>query len=512
MTGLTTPPMDSEDHADITGLARRGLMSLGGSAVSAIVNLLVIVVVTRGVGQSIAGQLFSATSLFVVLESVGALGTATGLVYFIARVRAQNRQSLVASLIGRALRVVVPFAICMGGGLFVLADPLKGLMGADTGDNLAALFIRLIAIFLPCAIVYDALIAATQGFHTMTPTVVLERLARPISQLVLLLAATMLGLGWTLPIAWAGPYLVVLGLVVLAVRRLMAGDKKLDTTTGPGIRPREFWTYTAPRGLASVAQLSLQRLDIVLVAALVGAEAAAIYTAATRFVVLGQLGSQAVSLAVQPKFSELLARGDLETTRHVYQTSTAWVIAVTWPIHLVVAVLAPFVLQLFGHGYQSGTWVVIILAASMLVATGCGMVTMLLVMAGRTRANLFNVLVALGTNLGLNFLLIPYWGIEGAAIAWATAIVLANLLPLYQIHRGLGLSPFSRASGLVAGMAIATLCLFPALGWFFGSEVTVVVLAAVGLIAYACGIWKLRRTLELEALVGSVQARLRRRR
>src|SRR5699024_4931271 len=155
----------------------------------------------------------------------------------------------------------------------------------------------------------------------------------------------------------------------------------------------------------------------------------------------------AVSLAVQPKFSELIARGDLETTRHVYQTSTAWVIAATWPIHLSVAVLAPFVLQLFGNGYQSGTWVVVILAASMLIATGCGMVTMLLVMAGRTRANLFNVLVALGTNLGLNFLLIPHWGIEGAAVAWATAIILANMLPLYQIHHGLGLSPFSRASG-----------------------------------------------------------------
>src|SRR5699024_2548679 len=133
----------------------------------------------------------------------------------------------------------------------------------------------------------------------------------------------------------------------------------------------------------------------------------------------GQLGSQAVSLAVQPKFSELLARGDLATTQRVYRISTAWIIAVTWPIHLLVAVLAPVVLGIFGDGYESGLWVVVTLAGSMLIATGCGMVTRLLLMAGNTSANLFNVLVALSTNIGMNMLLIPIWGIEGAGAAWA---------------------------------------------------------------------------------------------
>ena len=132
-----------------------------------------------------------------------------------------------------------------------------------------------------------------------------------------------------------------------------------------------------------------------LVALYLGAAPAAVYTAATRFVVLGQLGSQAVALAVQPKLAELMAHEELPATRRVYKTSTAWVVAVTWPVHLVVAMFSPLLMQVFGHGYGEGQPVIVVLACAMLLATACGMVTMLLLMSGRSRENLLNVVVAL---------------------------------------------------------------------------------------------------------------------
>ena len=41
-----------------------------------------------------------------------------------------------------------------------------------------------------------------------------------------------------------------------------------------------FWSFTLPRGLAAIAQIALQRLDILLVAGMRGPAAAAVYTAA----------------------------------------------------------------------------------------------------------------------------------------------------------------------------------------------------------------------------------------
>lgn len=448
-----------------------------------------------------AGYLFSATSIFLIAESLCALGTVTGLVYFIARIRALGRGDGVRDLARIAIPPVLIVSVTTALVLVVLA-PIIARGISSNGSSDAGLFIRLVAVFLPFATMCDVLIAGTQGFHTMTPTVLIEKVGRPVAQIVLLAWVSLAAASWALPLAWAAPYTACLLLVGASFRRLL---RQQHSSSGPWqrvIRPREFWRYSGPRGLAAVAQLSLQRLDIVLVAFYLGPANAAVYTAATRFVVLGQLGSQAVALAVQPKFSELLARQQLESARRVYKASTAWVMAVTWPIHLLVAVLAPVLIKLFGSGYDDGRDVIVILAGSMLVATGCGMVTMVLVMAGKTASNLINVAIALASNIGLNVILIPRLGITGAAIAWAVAIVLGNLLPLAQVSRSLGMNPFGLASCAVGGLALVSLGAIPSIGWVLGGGVVPLAsFTAIGVSTYLICLWWLRGVLELDGLL-----------
>ena len=79
-----------------------------------------------------------------------------------------------------------------------------------------------------------------------------------------------------------------------------------------------------------------------LVAVLLDLVSAAIYTAGTRFVALSQLGSNAVAMTAQPKLASLIALGDRPAARAVYEAATAWVVLVTWPVHLGVIALAPY--------------------------------------------------------------------------------------------------------------------------------------------------------------------------
>ncbi|WP_418276071.1 oligosaccharide flippase family protein [Isoptericola jiangsuensis] len=493
----------------MTGLARRGLLSLGGAAISAVANFLVIVVVARGFDQVTAGYLFSTTSFFVIAESLCALGTATGMVYFIARVRSLGKAHATRRLILMATRPVFVVSVVVAVAMFLSAPLVAGHLSSNgTADDEAVLFIRIAALFLPFATLFQLFVAASQGFHTMTPTVVLEKVGRPVLQLGGLALASALGLAWLLPVAWCGPYLLGVAIMAWWLVRLVRRDPAPSADDPPVVGRREFWRYTAPRGIASAAQLSLQRLDILLVAFLIGPGEAAVYTAATRFVVVGQLGSQAVALAVQPKFAQLLAQDDRSSASRVYRTTTAWVMAVTWPVHLLVAVLAPVVMEVFGPGYGRAWPVVVVLAGAMLFATSCGMVTMLLVMAGKTSWNLMNVGVALVLNVTLNLVLIPQIGILGAAFAWAAAIVVSNALPLVQVKRLLALDPFGRGSVLVAALAVLCFAAIPALGWFFdGSTIVLVVLVAAGAMLYVVGLWRLRRTLDLDDLVVSLRRR-----
>jgi O-antigen/teichoic acid export membrane protein len=152
----------------------------------------------------------------------------------------------------------------------------------------------------------------------------------------------------------------------------------------------------------------------------------------------------------------------------------------------------------FGEGYDVASDVVVILALTMLLATGCGPVDAVLLMSGRSWLSLANSSVTLALNVALNVALIPVHGIRGAAISWSVAIVVRNLLPLLQVRRYLGMWPVTRANVRLGLGALAC----------FGSVAAAVTvtdlpltadagLAALGGLGYAYGVWRWRDALGL---------------
>jgi len=230
---------------------------------------------------------------------------------------------------------------------------------------------------------------------------------------------------------------------------------------------------------------------------------------AGRFVVLIQLANQGISQSVQPRLAEALAVGDRSAANRLYQTATGWLVLVTWPICLLVMLFAPVYLRLFGAVYTRGTAVVVVLAGALLVATGCGMVDMVLAMAGRTSWNLANVLVALAVTVGLDVLLIPRYGALGAAIGLACAMVANNLLPLVQVARAAGLHPFGRGTRTAALLAVCCFGVLPRLVTAAAGAgpagLALAVAAAVP--AFAAGAWLLRGPLALDLFTISRRTR-----
>ena len=103
-----------------------------------------------------------------------------------------------------------------------------------------------------------------------------------------------------------------------------------------------------------------------------GPAEAAVYTAATRFLVAGQFGNQAISMAAQPRFTEMFAQGDRQAANRVYQATTAWLILLTWPFYLLAVCFGPQVMRCSGRSYQAGAGVIVILGLTMLWPPGAG--------------------------------------------------------------------------------------------------------------------------------------------
>jgi O-antigen/teichoic acid export membrane protein len=498
------PPTSHPGKTSVAAVARGGLANLFGAVVSAAANFGLVLVVARFVPPHYAGIYFSATSVFLILEMAGRLGADTGAVYFVARWRAIGQDWRIAPGLRIAFRPVVVVCVLAGIALFALAAQVADLLGDPSGQSIGLL--RLLAVTLPISAVYDVALGATRGFGLMRPTVLIEKIIRPLGQVAL--AGVVLTAGWRggLGMAWSVPYLAGWVGALWMLRRALHAHQP---TTSPPAQPasptitREFWSFTLPRAVASVAQIVLQRLDIVLVAALRGPREAAIYTAVTRFLVVGQFINQAITLPIQPALSAALSADDHVHARELYRASTTWLVLASWPLFCLGTVLAPIYVALFGHSYRSGVAVVVVLALTMLLASGVGLVDTVIIMAGRTSWNLGTTAMSLVINVGVDVALIPHFGIMGAAVGWCASIAASNLVALALVWRGLGMHPFGASVGAACVLSAGCFLVLPLVSWLaFGrTHVAPVAGCVVGIVVFVLALRRWQDLFDLRGLL-----------
>ena len=154
-------------------------------------------------------------------------------------------------------------------------------------------------------------------------------------------------------------------------------------------------------------------------------------------------------------------------------------------------------MRIFGHEFEAGWPILVIGTAGQLVNCAVGSVGYLLLMSGeqkrlvRVQACMAVVMVV------LSLLLIPRWGIIGAAAGAAITNAVSNFVYLWQVRRALGLSPYNRsylrlllpvtaAIGLLLSLRLGLSAVRPE--WLvIGAGVTLAYLAFIG-VALAFGL------------------------
>lgn len=437
-------------RADLATVARGGVLNLIGVVTSTLLGLLLVLIIARGFGATANGIFFEAVAMFSILVTIAQWGAETGMVRMIPRLRVMHRTADIRQAIRAGLVPVVVAGSVLALGMFIWAEPLGRLLtNAQHGDELGSA-LRALAAFVAIDAAYTVSLAATRGFGTMVPTVAIDKLGRAAAQVAMVLLVVAAGWSSTsLAVAWASP--MALGLVAASMCAATLLRRSQQDSSDSSAEPMrfhamflEFWRFTAPRGLASVFAVSILWFDTLLLGAMRSAEEAGVYAAATRFLAMGQFIGLALAQVVAPKMSELLSIGDRERARSVYATSTSWLILAAWPLYLTMILMAPALLAIFGQRFVEAQDAVTILGGAMLVATAVGSVDVVLLMGGRSSWNLANTAIAVASNIVLNLILIPPYGMTGAAIAWAASILINNLLPLVEVWRFVGIHPFNR--------------------------------------------------------------------
>jgi O-antigen/teichoic acid export membrane protein len=499
---------DATPVPELRQLARGGTLNLFGFIVSGVFAFVLAIVVTRLEGARGAGVFFAAVAVFTIVSNIAELGADTGAVRYVARLQELGRGGELVRLVTIAIVPAAAISAIAGLATVIWAQPLANVLSRTDPHDVAA-YLRILGWFIPLATVATVALAATRGFGSMRPFVLIQAIATPALKPVLVWLAGVTGLGVTgLALGWSIPEALACAAAGVVLARLVGrARERAPRSTSGTVRGlvREFWSFSAPRGVAAAFQITIIWFDLLLLSHFRAASEVGIYGAASRAVTIGTFALQAIRLAIAPQISRLLARDGRAGAQAVYQTATWWLIAVSWPLFIAFAIFGPTLLDVFGSGFDAGATALAILSIAMLVNLGTGNVTVVLLMGGKSSWNLLNTAVALGLNVGLNLVLIPRYGMEGAAIAWAVSIIVDNLMALAEVWIFLGMRPFGRgyapaavaALGCIGGIGLAIRALLGP------TDAGLAVFVLVAVPVYLVVLWRLRATLRLDALFGA---------
>jgi O-antigen/teichoic acid export membrane protein len=227
--------------------------------------------------------------------------------------------------------------------------------------------------------------------------------------------------------------------------QLLVVNRRLSRQIEPGPKAYEFrlWLLTALPILVVAGFYSLLAYtDLIVLQYFRSPNEVAVYYAAVKTLALISFIYYSVSATTAHRFSGYNVNGDREGLSAFVSQSVKWTF---WPSLAASALLLAFgrpILSLFGAQFTEGYHLMFILAVGLLARAAIGPIERLLNMLGEQRVCALIYATAFAANIGLSILLIPRFGMAGAACATATALVIESILLFTVTKKRLGFHVF----------------------------------------------------------------------
>lgn len=195
----------------------------------------------------------------------------------------------------------------------------------------------------------------------------------------------------------------------------------------PKYEIREWLSISLPIQASSIARIVLQRSDLIFVGMFAGLEAAAIYAVGHRLAQAVQVVGRVSNNAVSPLLARQYHSKDPKGVLMLIKKACALNIIIAIPLVLILSLVAPYAVQLFGPNYGAAAPIVIILCMGQLSNAVFSPVTQALNMTELERVQLSIVSITAILALILLPLTAMEFGALGTAIATASLFCFLNL-------------------------------------------------------------------------------------
>lgn len=390
--------------------------------------------ITNKFGAFVFGQYVTALLIVEILGIISRLGIDTALVRFISRYVHKGASRLINKLFFKSIAIVTLSAVIFNLLLLFFSDYVANFMNLDEEYLLIVSF-----SFIPL-VLFHMNTQAIRGLKKMMSFSFLNNVAITLFTFIIIIVLVAFSSSEKLPI-----YAYVMSVFVMTIssyflwfyHRSKIDDSEHNNSESE-LSTKALFKVSVPLLLGQSMMLIMGKVDLFMLANMTSSDQVGIYNIALKLSMLAYMGLMAVNSIAAPKFSEIHSSGNVDALKKIVQQSTKTIFWVTLPVIILFLAFPKSILSVFGEEFKLAAMALIILSVSKMFSAISGSVGTFLQMVGKQ--NVFqNILIFTAIiNIALNYVLIPSYGIDGAAFASALSGVIWNVLMIIYIKKNFG--------------------------------------------------------------------------
>ena len=420
-------------------IAKESIISFSGIFYGSINRYLYSALLARWVGPEYLGIYSMANAIMLISEVLSKMGMETGVMRFVSRLDPEKDNDKISEIIASAIKMCALFSLFF---MIVLISCSSYIVSNILSEKSLMVSVLIVfAISMPFNASTLVAAAATQGYKKLKYKSIVTQFINPT---ILLVSMIICYWFFSAESALMFPMLItgIVGCIAMfqplkylsGIRRQQIIKTKFNY---------DLLKFSYPFMFVIILQTFMHWMDILMLGYFTNASTVGLYHPAARTAGLLQALLMSFISIYAPMISQFHSEKNILKMNQTYKMVSRWLLVFSIPISIMFILFPENILSLFGKEYISSSNVLIILTIATLLQAIFGAASPTLGMSGFTRLILINTSIAFILNLGLNYTLIPLYGINGAAYATLITLTIIGCIRVAQVRIFLKMNLFS---------------------------------------------------------------------
>ncbi len=401
--------------------------------VSAAIAFFSQVLMARWMGSFEYGIFVLVWVTMLIVGSISCLGFSTSVIRFIPEFRERGMLDELRGIVRVSRHVVLAAST-----LTALAGAAGVWLFADRIEDYYVVPFLLGLLCLPMVALTDLLQGVSRAHSWALSALLPTYISRPVLILVFMGAALLAGCPAD---ATTAIIAAIAATYVTALGQLLSLGSRVSATIPAGdsrILLRQWFFISLPIFLVDSFFYLLTNADVLMVGFYRDPQEVAVYFATVKTLALVHFVYFAVKAGSAQRYAQF-AHGDRHRLAAFARETVSWTFWPSLAMAVVVLALGRPMLGLFGEGFQSGYPLLFLLVVGVVARASVGPCESLLTMSGHQNSCAVVFAATLALNIVLNVLLLPTFGLWGAAMATAFAMIFEAAGLSFTVWRKLGI-------------------------------------------------------------------------